>query len=235
MAKKIKYRWLIAYIDYTKLNTLSRDLSRKPYDEIELYVPTVRILKKTFKGKNTFEEVPLLFNYGFFKIPVHLIKRGDFLQEMRTMVSALMGWVKNPAKTIREKPYLSADNRLNVNGISIATSTDEEISRIIEAQKSLSIYDANDLNNIKIGSFITLEVYPFEGMMAKVVEIDYKKEEVRVELMIEEHFKELRLSFDNVFYTIYRGGFDPEKMREKSIEDMGKKGVRLMNKITLDL
>ena len=61
--------WAIAYINRDFIDRVEIDLGKyKKYEAVKAYIPTVRILRKKFKGKDIFEHVHLLFNYGFFQI-----------------------------------------------------------------------------------------------------------------------------------------------------------------------
>ena len=46
---KIKYVWLIAYINPDYIYRVNKDLSR--FDNIRAYIPTVKVLKKKLKKK----------------------------------------------------------------------------------------------------------------------------------------------------------------------------------------
>src|SRR5882757_7780452 len=101
------YSWVVAYIDSTFISSVEKELSKfEIYREIEAYIPTVKVLKKTFKGKQTWEEVPLLFNYGFFKIPRKFAVHHKFLEDLKNNISCIYAWVKDPVKVVKTKPKL---------------------------------------------------------------------------------------------------------------------------------
>lgn len=237
MAKKwSKFVWCIAYIESSYISKVEKDLSAFPeYIGITAYIPTVKILKKVFKGKNEFEEIPLLFNYGFFKIPVELACNQEFLSEMKSRISCLYGWVKDPVAVMRNKPKLKVGNDLAYYNIPIATAEDQEVSNIIENQKNLSIYDKDDIKNRKPGDIITLRGYPFEDMDAEIVSINHNKGEVKVKLLLHEMLKEVMVSFDNVFYTIYRGDYDDSLGKNKSLDEIQTRGFASIDKIFMKL
>lgn len=43
----------------------------------------VNVLKKTHKGKMQFEEIPILFNYGFIKMPSEFAYSRPFLNKLK--------------------------------------------------------------------------------------------------------------------------------------------------------
>lgn len=222
MAKNSKRTvWCIAYINRDHIHTVEEELRKYNYDVVA-YIPTVKILKKQFKGKSIFEFVPLLFNYGFFKIRYKDATNSDFLLELRNRITCLVGWVKDPTKTMSRAPRLRTDNADNISGIkAAATATDKEIARLTKESAAMSIYSAEDLSKFKKGDYIKLKGYPFDDMPAEIISINLKKREVRVSLLLEMLVKEVTVSFENVFYTIYQG-LD-EKSKEDSYDELGDK------------
>jgi len=230
--------WCIAYINRSYIDLAQEDLDKKDeYLDIIPYIPTVRILKKLFKGKDEFEEVPLLFNYGFFKIPKHLAENAEFLAGMKIHINCIFSWVKDliPQKRI---PVIDEDTEEVLyykKSISVATATEKEIKAVAKSQVNLSIYDSDDLENIVKGCLITLHGYPFDNMQAEILKINNKKNQVKVKLIIDGiEGRELTVSFDNVYYTIYSGGYE-ENSREKSLEEIEERGKVRLDKLMSNL
>jgi hypothetical protein len=220
MAKRPS-KWVICYIDASNLRFLKRDLSRFPkYRLIKVYIPTVKILTKQFKGRSIFEEVPLLFNYGFFEVPNYFIYNPHFLDKMKKEIRCIYGWVKDPANTIQEKPKLRLDyknaNSENPNGVALATT--EEIVTLMDLATEGSTFAKEDVNKLRPGIIVVLKGYPFEGLNAEIIAVDDKKKEVEVRLLLETHMSHIKLSFDNVFYSVYHSEYMNVPMREESIE-----------------
>ena len=199
------FTWCIAYVNADHLKLVDYQLAKnKDYQDISAYIPTVQVLKKQFKNKDHFEDVPLLFNYGFFRIPTKKVLNPEFLVKLKADISAIIGWVKDISKVTA------------TSGMNVAVASEEEISALIEYSKSNSIYTSEDIENLKEGDFITLIGYPWEGMQAQVKTVNVKKREADVILCIDaELTKTIKVSFDNIFYTIYHGGFDENESREK--------------------
>lgn len=244
---KTDYIWLIAYIDSAFIDRISIDLKKHPiYRDIQAYIPTVKILRKQFKGKNEFEKVPLLFNYGFLKIPRHKVNI-EFLTSLHKDIPAIYAWVKDPMKALSRKPPIRVvrnsegeemelkSELLPEDEINIALATDEQISLMIETQANLTIYSQEEINNLRKGSLITLKGYPFDDMPAKILQINPTTQKVKVELLLEDALsKEVTVSFENVFYTIYQGGFDETRFKEKSLDEIKSKGKNIMDKLELN-
>ena len=218
-----EYVWVIAYINRKFVKNIENELRTYKYN-VEPYIPMIKVLKKKYKGKDIFEFVPLLMNYGFFKVSYHDACNPDFLMELRYRVSAIYGWVKD-------------FSRLNTDGVpkedkalpAIALATDAEVTRLIKSTEVLNIYSKDELDRFKPGDWITLKGYPFDNMPAEIVKIKKKSQEVVVKLQMELAFKTITVSFENIFYSIY----DEESIKEDSLDDLSEAhGDYIIDKIT---
>jgi transcription antitermination factor NusG len=223
MAKEITYVWLICYIDSENIETIEKDLNKKKiYKGIEHFVPLVKILSKKFKGKNIYDHIPLLFNYGFFKVPIEKATNKEFLSGMKSDIKGIYAWVKDGMRRDKESLYYR---------IPLAIATPEEIKNLIKSQLTNSIYSAEDLERVKEGQIVNLKGYPFENMDAEVLRIDFVKKEVKVSLQMGNIFKEVIVSFDNVFYSIYHGGYDETVFKEKSLDEIKERNNGSIDKL----
>lgn len=214
--------WVICYVKVDRLHTLSRDLYRySKYKTIEAFIPQVKVLKKQFKGKKHYEEVPLLLNYGFFRVPEYFIPNYWFLEDMRKEVECVYNWLRDPALASRkDKIHHYRFGIYNPSGIAIATEA--EIEEIRSCQKDKSIYTAEDLKTLYPGKIITLHGYPFDDLEAEIIRIDEKRKEVEVRLLLHTSMSKVKVSFDNIFYTIYQNNYLETAMKEQSIEEIAK-------------
>lgn len=227
--------WLVAYINRSFIDKVHNELIQYDYDDIEVYIPTVKVLRKTFKGKQLFEFIPLLFNYGFFKVPYQFACSAEALMEMRNRISAIYGWVKDPAITLKD-----ADLNLNLNNDNFpdakpqaALASDDEVARMVKASEEVGIFSAEDLSRLKPGQYIKLEGYPFDNMPAEIIKINPKKKEVKVKLLLDTLIKEVTVSFDNVFYSIYKN-YDEFENNLSSDEMNERFGENTIDNIILD-
>lgn len=213
------YCWVCAHIDSAFLKNTKAEMSRHPeYEEIEAFIPTIKVLKKTFKKEHTFDEIPLLFNYGFFKIPRKFAVHRRFLDDMQKNISCIYSWVKDPVKATR--PH---GGELEIQDIHIfaATATSKEIAELIKQTINIGAHGAEDLNLLKEGDLVTLRGYPWEGLEATLLEIDHKKQRVKVQLVMFSESKQIYVSFDNVFFTIYHNkNYDDSLTIKNSLEAM---------------
>lgn len=214
--------WLIAYIHRDYINRAEEEIKYYGHDDVEVYIPTVRVLQKKFKGKNVFEFVPLLFNYGFLKVPYHKACDPEYLIRLKTQITCIYGWVKDPAKIHSDRTHLRRDNANSPDALpSAAMATDKEVANLIESSQSMSIFNKEDMERINIGDHIKLQGYPFDNMPAEIIEINHKKQEIKVKLDIESIMREVIVSFENVFYTVYKN-FD-EESKESSSDEMNER------------
>lgn len=228
--EETKYVWAIAYINRDFIKRVEEELKRYKYD-IETYIPTVRVIKKKFKGENMFEFVPLFFNYGFFKIPLTEACNPEYLMALRSRITCIHGWVKDPALTVK-------DGRLRSNNIesdkaipAAALASDKEIAEIIKTTAHCNIYSSEELERFKKGDYIQLKGYPFDDMPAKIIQINHKKKDIKVELLLENLItKEVTVSFENVFYTVYQG-HDDSLSNDLNLDDIEHKKLGNTDKL----
>lgn len=201
--------WCIAYINRNFINHVQGELKEYGYDEVEAYIPTVKVLKKKFKNKQEFEEIPLLFNYGFFKVPYEKACNEEWLGMLRQRVTAIYGWVKDCSDVIEKRPSLkeAEEDEFIPNFIEkvprTAVATDKEVSEMVKSARSMNIFSEDDINSLKKGDFIVLKGYPFDDLPAEVLSISKKRKEIKVKLLLDTAMSDVKVSFENVFYTIY--------------------------------
>lgn len=217
---EIKYTWLIAYIDSSHLKSVQSDLKKKhSYKNIEAYIPIIKVLKKKFKGKNIYDEIPMLFNYGFFKVPVIWAINESFCTSLKRDISCIYGWVQDPAK-IYVGPKRGA---INFDAcIKYATLKQSQIDELKKTESSVSLYTAKDIGTLLPGNRITLQGYPFDNIDAEIVSVNTSKQSVRVRLLLGlDDDKIVEVSMDNIFYTIYKDYYEPQS--HKSLNDLENK------------
>lgn len=231
-SKKSKFKpeletvWVIAYINAEYISRVNKELSK--FQDIEAYIPTVKILQKNFKGKPHFEEVPLLFNYGFFKIPTFMAYNAEFMAKLKDNISCIYSWVKDTSKL---QPIARASKREKKDFAPVGIATSEEIAELLKIQEDLTIYDSRQLKKLGPGDWVTLQGYPFEGMQAEILTIDYdrRKVEVALDTIGTGILSNVIVNFENVFYTIYKGGHDDSLSSVVSLDEVFKS--KKINKI----
>ncbi len=214
--------WVVTYINIDRLHTLSRDLYKySKYKTIEAFIPKVKILKKKFKGKNHYEEVPLMFNYGLFRVPKYFIPNPYFLTEMKRDIECLYNFLINQSANTKASVMYYGEFLYNPMGVAIVK--DEDVANLARLSKAQSIYTAKDLDTLYPGKIIILHGYPFDNIRAEIIQIDTHKKEVEVRLLLSTAMSKVRVSFDNIFYTIYQSQYLDSAMKEQSLEELTRK------------
>lgn len=223
--------WVIAYISPKQMFTVERDLLKhKKYNIVTAYIPQVKILVKQIKGKKHFQTVPLLLNYGFFKVPKYFVPNAHYLEKMKKDLECIVNWVKDPGIT-KDKGMFTMDKLHNPLGVALASN--KEINRIREAEKNQTFYTAEDIQTLYPGKIITLHTYPFDGLPAEIQEINEKQKYVRVKLLLETSMKIIKVSFENIFFTVYQDKYlnENEGMRETYIDELSSRHKNIENVI----
>lgn len=223
MRKPVDSVWVIIYVDTDNLKYLKKDLHKSiNFRGITPYIPTVKVLLKNFKGKADYKEVPFLLNYGFLRMPLKDAIRGEFLKYLKSHVSCIIGFVKNDNYSL-----ITSKDGYEYK-LPLAIASDDEITQVYTASQNASIFSQDDVKNLKVGQAVTLHGYPFEGVLAQVLDINSHKKEIKVSIEIYKSVKEVKVSYDNVFYTVYNQTIE-SPMREKSLEE-----IQDANQSTLD-
>jgi hypothetical protein len=221
--------WLIAYINRDYIDKVDTDLKRFGFEDVKAYIPTVRLIKKQFKGKNQYEDVPLLFNYGFFNVSAFSIRTPGYISKLKDKIPAIYGWVKDPLQAIKSRPALQVGNGNSMPNSDVAMATEEEILTLLKTSEYLSVFSLEEMDRLKEGSFIILKGYPYEGMPAEIVSISKEKKTVKVKLLLETMMAEALVNFENIFYTVYND-FE-EEQKEQSLDEIDSKGKRNLDKL----
>nr|DAO34121.1 MAG TPA: DNA-directed RNA polymerase subunit alpha [Caudoviricetes sp.] len=212
MKKHTPYKYCIFYIERKYYDRINKELKEKGYDKIKAIIPTVSILKKTTKGKMVFEDVPVLFNYGFMRIPTELAYSRPFLNKLKRSISGIRTWLRDTETLHPRKKKARIDNAEDFDDFSlVATCSRKDVRRFIRISKDNKRFSVEDLVNVEIGDYIVLRGYPYEGIDATVLEVDHLCKRVKVLIYPEMGKMEVWLPFDNVIYSVYQN-YDPDKL-----------------------
>jgi len=219
-----KYAWAIAYIDRDNLARFEKDLHKHGYGDCKVIVPSVKVLKKKFKNKEYFDEVPLLFNYGFVKLPMNIVNSKDALQEFKQKIPGIYSWLYDNSKrdTKNEEGEVTM-----VPKVYLAKFT--QIARLINVAKCYSVYDVSDIKTLKIGEVITLKGYPFDNLPAEFLGLSDAKKTVKVRISFGNITRDVLVDYSNVFYSIYTD-YDEEKL----LTDVTLEGIHNVSKTKVD-
>lgn len=216
--KRKKYTYCIFYLEKKLWKKINEQINDEGYTNIKALVPTVKVLKKTLKGKMIFEEQPILFNYGFIKMPTECAFSRPFLNLMRKKIPGIHSWLKNTSHLHAKKKKARIDNAEDFDDFSIvATCTRKEVKRFLRLSRENKKYSIDDLVNLKIGDYVQLKGYPYEGQCGTIKNINYKDRFVKVEIPVLSGMMSLTLPFDNVLYSVYMN-YDPDVLQASFLE-----------------
>lgn len=191
---------------------INNDLKDRGYSDIKCFVPTVSILKKSSNKHNIYRSVPMLFNYGFIKMKPELAYNRNFLLKLRRDIPGILSFLKSLDYMHRKRDKRRVDNAEDFDDFSkVATISQKEYRYYKRLSKHNQIYTLNDAK-LNIGDNVVLHKYPFEGILAKVMDFNFTNRTVEVEIYPGKgSVLSLQLPFDNVIYTVYED-FEDNKL-----------------------
>lgn len=167
-------------------------------------VPTISVLKKSRKGNNEYEDVPLLFNYGFIKMKSEKAFDRYYLNKLKKDIPGIMSFMKSLDYRPKRK-RLRVDNAEDFDDYSVvATITKEEVKKYRRMSRANKIFSVNDITRVGIGDYVVLRGYPFEGIPAVILESNLTTKMMLVKLYPEmDGSLEIEVPMENVLYSVY--------------------------------
>ena len=167
-------------------------------------VPTISVLKKSRKGKNEYEDVPLLFNYGFIKMKPEKAFDRYYLNKLKRDIPGILSFMKSLDYRPKRK-RLRVDNAEDFDDYSVvATITKEEVKKYRRMSKANKIFSVSDITRVAIGDYVVLRGYPFEGIPAIILESNLTTKTMLVKLYPEmDGSLEIEVPMENVLYSAY--------------------------------
>jgi len=171
---------------------------------VKAIVPTISVLKKSRKGKNEYEDVPLLFNYGFIKMKPEKAFDRYYLNKLKRDIPGILSFMKSLDYRPKRK-RLRVDNAEDFDDYSmVATITKEEVKKYRRMSKANKIFSVNDITRVAIGDYVVLRGYPFEGIPAIILESNLNTRKMLVKLYPEmDGSLEIEVPMENVLYSAY--------------------------------
>ena len=200
---------MIIYIDRNKFLDTDIEKVEKEYG-IEIVVPVTRVLKGKHRGRNNYEDVPYLFNFGFLRVPKFRRYDIDYLVKLKREIPLLLGFLR--------------DTTLPSQGFNFAMISSREVNRIIRDAGQSSIYSEHQEENIKIGNSIKLSGYPFEGLYGVVEKINKEKQNMVISIEISNGAPlKITVPFFNIYYTMYHYDMNSTDYLENGFEEVGER------------
>ena len=167
-------------------------------------VPTISVLKKSRKGKNEYEDVPLLFNYGFIKMKPEKAFDRYYLNKLKKDIPGILSFMKSLDYRPKRK-RLRVDNAEDFDDYSVvATISKEEVKKYRRMSRANKIFSVSDITRVAIGDYVVLRGYPFEGIPAVILESNLTTKMMLVKLYPEmDGSLEIEVPMENVLYSVY--------------------------------
>lgn len=222
--KKKKWVYCIFYLDKKYYHDINTQLQEAGFKKLKAIIPMVKILKKTIKGRMQFVEEPVLFNYGFIKMPSEFAYDRQFLNSVKKRISGIHHWLRNTDTLHPKKKKARVDNAEDWDDFSlVATCPRVDVRRFLKISKENKQYDPDDFVKITPGSFVQLKGYPYEGMSATVKKVDHNTRTIELDMItLMGGTLTLTLPFDNVIYSVYMD-YDPDVLYASFLDiDMGR-------------
>lgn len=133
---KTPYVYCIFRLDRKFYKRINSDLKNRGYKNVKAIIPIISVLKKSRKGSNEYEDVPLLFNYGFIRMKPEKAFDRYYLNKLKKDIPGILSFLKSLDYRPKRK-RLRVDNAEDFDDYSVvATITREEVKKIQKDVKS---------------------------------------------------------------------------------------------------
>lgn len=201
---KTPYVYCIFRLDRKFYKRINSDLKSRGYKNVKAIIPTISVLKKSRKGNNEYDDVPLLFNYGFLRMKPEKAFDRYYLNKLKRDIPGILSFLKSLDYRPKRK-RLRVDNAEDFDDYSVvATITREEVKKYKRMSKANKIFSADDITRVAIGDYVILRGYPFEGIPAILLENNLNTKMMLVRLYPEmDGSLEIEVPRENVLYSSY--------------------------------
>lgn len=136
----------------------------------------------------------------------------QYLRKLKKDIPGILGWLKSLETMHPKKKRARIDNPEDFDDFSkVAIVSKEEVKYYKRVSKQNRVYTSEDIINLKLGSYVVLKGYPFEGIGATILEVNLNLKLVKVALYPDSANIIVQIPMDNVFYSIYND-FDENKL-----------------------
>lgn len=201
---KTPYVYCIFRLDRKFYKRINSDLKSRGYKNVKAIIPTISVLKKSRKGNNEYDDVPLLFNYGFLRMKPEKAFDRYYLNKLKRDIPGILSFLKSLDYRPKRK-RLRVDNAEDFDDYSVvATITKEEVKKYRKMSKANKIFSADDITRVAIGDYVVLRGYPFEGIPAILLGNNLTTKMILVRLYPEmDGSLEIEVPRENVLYSAY--------------------------------
>lgn len=185
MKRRTHYSYCIFYLENKYYKDINKELRARGYHHIRAIIPTVRFIKHiSSRGDTVYQEEPLLFSYGFMKIPTNIVYDRVYLNKLKRSIPGIRGWLRDTESLHRKRgKKRRVENAEDFDDFSkVAIVSHSEVRKFIEIAHNNSHLTYEDITSIKEGDYIRLNSYPFIGADAIVLKVDLELKKVKLHL-----------------------------------------------------
>lgn len=205
MKKKTPYVYTICRIDTKDWRNINHELVEHGYKDIKCFVPTLTMVKKTYRGqKKEVEEVPMLFNYGFIRMRSEVAYNRNFLFHLKRDIPGIVSFLKSLDSMHVKKKRRRVDNAEDWDDFSkVATVTKKEFRHYMRLSRANQVFSLDEVM-VNVGDFVVMRGYPLDGMLAKVLDFNYPNKTAIVEIYPGEgSVLSMQIPLENILYSPY--------------------------------
>lgn len=202
---KRKYVYIVFKLNQKYYQTINHDLKRFGFKYIQAHIPIISVLSKTIKNKDVYENIPMLFIYGFLRLPVEFAFDRYVLEDIRRSIPGINSFLKTVQFLHKKKLKKRIDNADIFDDYTIANTVPRcEVKRLMKMSKNNEIFNLDDITRVIKGEYLVLRGYPYDGLEAIIEEVDIENQKVTVQIMAGEGSIITKVDFQNIIYSIYR-------------------------------
>lgn len=205
MKKKTPYVYTICRIDTKDWRNINHELVEHGYKDIKCFVPTLTMVKKTYRGqRKEVEEVPMLFNYGFIRMRSEVAYNRNFLFHLKREIPGIVSFLKSLDSMHVKKKRRRVDNAEDWDDFSkVATVTKKEFRHYMRLSRANQVFSLDEVM-VNVGDFVVMRGYPLDGMPAKVLDFNYPNKTAIVEIYPGEgSVLSMQIPLENILYSPY--------------------------------
>lgn len=205
MKKKTLYVYTICRIDTKDWRNINHELVEHGYKDIKCFVPTLTMVKKTYRGqRKEVEEVPMLFNYGFIRMRSEVAYNRNFLFHLKREIPGIVSFLKSLDSMHVKKKRRRVDNAEDWDDFSkVATVTKKEFRHYMRLSRANQVFSLDEVM-VNVGDFVVMRGYPLDGMPAKVLDFNYPNKTAIVEIYPGEgSVLSMQIPLENILYSPY--------------------------------
>lgn len=212
--KVAHYSYCVFYLEEKYYKDINKDLKDNGYKHVKAIIPTVKFIDhQSSRGRYVDVEVPILFNYGFMRVPTDKVFNRQYMTKLRRSIPGIRGWLKNTEPLHRSRGKKPRIDNLEVfdDFSQIARVSKKEVKRFLDISKENSRLKFEDITAIHVDDFITLRHYPYIGVDAIIKDIDWENQRVKLLTYPQTYRITSWLPMELVIYSVYED-FDPRKL-----------------------